>query len=136
MDGRDEGPQAHGPVRAHAGGDGHGRGHPDAAVTLLPSPPLLPARPFPEEFRRGGLLPCRDGVGGYRRPVGKGDGVRFHVLEEIPDPTAFKRGYRELLDAVPVDDLERQRVVSECKRAFVLHTDLFRALDEEFPLPA
>ncbi|MEW1872664.1 biliverdin-producing heme oxygenase [Streptomyces caelestis] len=66
----------------------------------------------------------------------KGDGVRFYVFEGISNPTAFKRGYRELLDAVPVDDLERQRVVAECKRAFTLNTDVFRALGEEFPLSA
>ncbi|GAA3495861.1 biliverdin-producing heme oxygenase [Streptomyces prasinosporus] len=66
----------------------------------------------------------------------KGDGVRFYVFEEIPNPAAFKRGYRELLDAVPVDDLEKQRVVAECKRAFALNTDVFRALGEEFPLSA
>ncbi|MEV7784682.1 biliverdin-producing heme oxygenase [Streptomyces sp. NPDC088106] len=66
----------------------------------------------------------------------KGDGVRFYVFEGIANPAAFKRGYRELLDAVPVDDLEKQRIVSECKRAFTLNTDLFRALGEEFPLSA
>ncbi|MEU9349513.1 biliverdin-producing heme oxygenase [Streptomyces griseoloalbus] len=66
----------------------------------------------------------------------KGDGVRFYVFEEVPNPAAFKRGYRELLDAVPVDDLEKQRIVSECKRAFALNTAVFRALGEEFPLSA
>ncbi|GHH94927.1 biliverdin-producing heme oxygenase [Streptomyces capillispiralis] len=66
----------------------------------------------------------------------KGDGVRFYVFEEITNPAAFKRGYRELLDAVPVDDLEKQRIVSECKRAFTLNTAVFRALGEEFPLSA
>lgn len=66
----------------------------------------------------------------------KGDGVRFYVFDEIPNPAAFKRGYRELLDAVPVDDLEKQRIVTECKHAFALNTDLFRALGEEFPLSA
>ncbi|GAA2281381.1 biliverdin-producing heme oxygenase [Streptomyces atrovirens] len=66
----------------------------------------------------------------------KGDGVRFYVFEEIPNPAAFKRGYRELLDAVPVDDLGKRRIVAECKRAFALNTDVFRALGEEFPLSA
>ncbi len=66
----------------------------------------------------------------------KGDGVRFYVFEEIPNPAAFKRSYRELLDAVPVDDLEKQRIVAECKRAFALNTDVFRALGEEFPMTA
>ncbi|MEU1161422.1 biliverdin-producing heme oxygenase [Streptomyces sp. NPDC005921] len=66
----------------------------------------------------------------------KGDGVRFYVFEDIVNPAAFKRGYRELLDAVDADDLEKQRVVAECKRAFALNTAVFRELGEEFPLSA
>ncbi|MET9442789.1 biliverdin-producing heme oxygenase [Streptomyces sp. NPDC006610] len=66
----------------------------------------------------------------------KGDGVRFYVFEEIANPAAFKRTYRELLDALPADELERQRIVSECKRAFALNTAVFGALGEEFPLSA
>ncbi|AXE85464.1 biliverdin-producing heme oxygenase [Streptomyces sp. Go-475] len=66
----------------------------------------------------------------------KGDGVRFYVFEEIPNPAAFKRSYWELLDAVPGDELERQRVVAECKRAYALNNAVFRALGEEFPLSA
>ncbi|MFK8846307.1 heme oxygenase (biliverdin-producing) [Streptomyces sp. Ac-502] len=66
----------------------------------------------------------------------KGDGVRFYVFEGIGNPAAFKREYRELLDALPVDDLEKQRVVDECKRAFALNTAVFRELGAEFPLSA
>ncbi|MFI8531947.1 heme oxygenase (biliverdin-producing) [Streptomyces aquilus] len=66
----------------------------------------------------------------------KGDGVRFYVFEGIANPAAFKRGYRALLDAVRADDLEKQRIVAECKRAFALNTAVFRALGEEFPLSA
>ncbi|MFJ8884312.1 heme oxygenase (biliverdin-producing) [Streptomyces sp. NPDC102402] len=66
----------------------------------------------------------------------KGDGVRFYVFEQISNPAAFKRGYRELLDAVNADDLEKQRVVDECKRAFALNTAVFRELGEAFPLSA
>ncbi|GAA3305655.1 biliverdin-producing heme oxygenase [Streptomyces cinereospinus] len=66
----------------------------------------------------------------------KGDGVRFYVFEEIGNPAAFKRGYRELLDAIEADELERQRVVAECKKAFALNTAVFRALGKEFPLSA
>ncbi|MFJ7627187.1 heme oxygenase (biliverdin-producing) [Streptomyces sp. NPDC097595] len=62
----------------------------------------------------------------------KGDGVRFYVFEEIPNPAAFKRGYRELLDAVNADDLEKRRIVDECKRAFALNTAVFRELGEDF----
>ncbi|WP_055630646.1 heme oxygenase (biliverdin-producing) [Streptomyces hirsutus] len=66
----------------------------------------------------------------------KGDGVRFYVFEGISNPAAFKREYRELLDGIQADDLEKQRVITECKRAFALNTDVFRALGEEFPLSA
>ncbi|MBK3630461.1 biliverdin-producing heme oxygenase [Streptomyces asoensis] len=66
----------------------------------------------------------------------KGDGVRFYVFEEIANPAAFKRGYRELLDGVRADDLEKQRIVSECRRAFALNTAVFGALGAEFPLSA
>ncbi|PRH79218.1 biliverdin-producing heme oxygenase [Streptomyces solincola] len=66
----------------------------------------------------------------------KGDGVRFYVFEEIDNPAAFKRGYRELLDRVPVDDLEKQRIIDECKRAFDYNGDVFRQLGREFPLSA
>lgn len=66
----------------------------------------------------------------------KGDGVRFYVFEEISNPASFKRGYRELLDAVNADDLEKQRIVDECKRAFALNTAVFRELGEVFPLSA
>ncbi|QNS06575.1 biliverdin-producing heme oxygenase [Streptomyces xanthii] len=62
----------------------------------------------------------------------KGDGVRFYVFEQVGNPAAFKRGYRELLDKIAVDDLEKQRVIAECKRAFALNTALFSALGEEF----
>ncbi|MEU8790299.1 biliverdin-producing heme oxygenase [Streptomyces sp. NPDC048643] len=66
----------------------------------------------------------------------KGDGVRFYVFEDISNPAAFKRSYRELLDGVLADDLEKQRIVAECKRAFALNTGVFRDLGEEFPLSA
>jgi heme oxygenase len=66
----------------------------------------------------------------------KGDGVRFYVFEGIGNPAAFKRAYRELLDGIRADDLEKQRIVAECKRAFALNTAVFRALGEEFPLSA
>ncbi|WP_309053707.1 biliverdin-producing heme oxygenase [Streptomyces sp.] len=66
----------------------------------------------------------------------KGDGVRFYVFEEIGNPAAFKRAYRELLDGVDADDLEKQRIVDECRRAFAFNTAVFRELGAEFPLSA
>ncbi|MEU8570659.1 biliverdin-producing heme oxygenase [Streptomyces pathocidini] len=66
----------------------------------------------------------------------KGDGVRFYVFDAIANPAAFKRDYRALLDALPVDDLEKQRIVDECKRAFALNTAVFADLGGQFPLSA
>ncbi|MCK8678171.1 MULTISPECIES: biliverdin-producing heme oxygenase [Streptomyces] len=66
----------------------------------------------------------------------KGDGVRFYVFEEIGNPAAFKRDYRELLDRVAADDLEKQRIIDECKRAFDHNGAVFRELGREFPLSA
>ncbi|WP_329027433.1 biliverdin-producing heme oxygenase [Streptomyces sp. NBC_00690] len=66
----------------------------------------------------------------------KGDGVRFYVFESISNPAAFKRSYRELLDAVNADDLEKQRIIDECKRAFDFNGAVFRELGSEFPLSA
>ncbi|WP_411573784.1 heme oxygenase (biliverdin-producing) [Streptomyces fradiae] len=66
----------------------------------------------------------------------KGDGVRFYVFDAIANPAAFKRDYRALLDAVNADDLERQRIVDECRRAFAFNTAVFRELGEEYPLSA
>ncbi|GAA1254086.1 MULTISPECIES: biliverdin-producing heme oxygenase [Streptomyces] len=62
----------------------------------------------------------------------KGDGVRFYVFEGVPNPAAFKRSYRVLLDGVRADELEKLRIVAECKRAFALNTAVFSALGEEF----
>ncbi|MDX6311117.1 MAG: hypothetical protein QOF44_581, partial [Streptomyces sp.] len=66
----------------------------------------------------------------------KGDGVRFYVFDGIRNPAAFKRDYRASLDAVPLDDLEKQRVVEECRGAFALNTVLFADLGREFRVSA
>ncbi|MET9961495.1 biliverdin-producing heme oxygenase [Streptomyces sp. NPDC006326] len=66
----------------------------------------------------------------------KGDGVRFYVFADIANPAAFKRSYRELLDAIAADDLEKQRIIEECKRAFEYNGAVFRELGREFPLSA
>ncbi|MGW8505278.1 biliverdin-producing heme oxygenase [Streptomyces sp. CLCI03] len=66
----------------------------------------------------------------------KGDGVRFYVFSDISNPAAFKRTYRELLDAIAADDLAKQRIIDECKRAFDFNGAVFRELGEQFPLSA
>lgn len=66
----------------------------------------------------------------------KGDGVRFYVFDGIDNPAAFKRGYRELLDAVRVSELEKRRIVAECRGAFALNSAVFGALGVEFSVSA
>jgi heme oxygenase len=66
----------------------------------------------------------------------RGDGVRFYVFESIPNPAAFKREYRALLDALPADDLDKQRVVDECKHAYGLNAAVLGDLGRRFPLSA
>ncbi|WP_067478039.1 biliverdin-producing heme oxygenase [Nocardia amamiensis] len=63
----------------------------------------------------------------------RGDGVRFYVFDGVGNPAAFKREYRGLLDRLPLDDLERRRVLDEGKRAFAMNTAMFQELAEEFP---
>ncbi|WP_174187600.1 heme oxygenase (biliverdin-producing) [Nocardia barduliensis] len=63
----------------------------------------------------------------------RGDGVRFYVFDGVGNPAAFKREYRSLLDRLPLDDLERRRVLDEGRRAFAMNTAVFEELAEEFP---
>ncbi|MFI7001025.1 heme oxygenase (biliverdin-producing) [Nocardia sp. NPDC050175] len=63
----------------------------------------------------------------------RGDGVRFYVFDAVANPAAFKREYRALLDGLPLDDLERRRVLDEGQRAYSMNTAVFMELAEEFP---
>jgi heme oxygenase len=63
----------------------------------------------------------------------RGDGVRFYVFDGVGNPAAFKREYRALLDRLPLDDLERRRVLDEGQRAFALNTAMFAELAAECP---
>ncbi|MGY4103522.1 biliverdin-producing heme oxygenase [Nocardia sp. R16R-3T] len=63
----------------------------------------------------------------------RGDGVRFYVFDALGNPAAFKREYRELLDQLSLDDLERRRVLDEGKWAFALNSAVFAELAAEFP---
>jgi heme oxygenase len=63
----------------------------------------------------------------------RGDGVRFYVFDGIDNPAAFKRDYRSRLDALPVDQAEKLRIVAECRRAFEFNGAVFRELGELYP---
>ncbi|WP_328474018.1 biliverdin-producing heme oxygenase [Streptomyces sp. NBC_00448] len=58
----------------------------------------------------------------------KGDGVRFYVFDAIPNPAAFKREYRTLLDAMPLDAADQDRVIAESRLAFTFNGSLLAEL--------
>ncbi|WP_067573494.1 biliverdin-producing heme oxygenase [Nocardia acidivorans] len=62
----------------------------------------------------------------------KGDGVRFYVFDQITNPAAFKRDYREALDALPIEGADVDRVLDEARLAFTMNTNVFRDLGAEF----
>ncbi|KAA1422415.1 biliverdin-producing heme oxygenase [Mumia zhuanghuii] len=53
------------------------------------------------------------------------EGVTFYDFPLVPKPKLFKDGYRARLDALPLDDVAKQRVVDEVKVAFALNEALF-----------
>lgn len=52
------------------------------------------------------------------------NGIGLYLFAEIADPTAFKRVYREQLDAAPWDDDEKERVIDEVLVAYRFTTEL------------
>jgi len=54
-------------------------------------------------------------------------GLAFYEFDAIPKPVAYKRAYRDRLDALDLGDATRAGVVEEVRRAFRLNRDL---LDE------
>ncbi len=58
------------------------------------------------------------------------NGVGFYLFEQIASPKRFKDTYREQLDAVPWDDVERERVIDEVLLAYRFNTELFEDLAE------
>ena len=54
-------------------------------------------------------------------------GLAFYEFDAIPKPVAYKRAYRDRLDALDLGDAARDDVVEEVRRAFRLNRDL---LDE------
>ena len=58
------------------------------------------------------------------------NGVGFYLFDEIADPQEFKQTYRDELDKVAWDDIERERVIDEVLLAYRLNTSLFDDLAE------
>jgi heme oxygenase len=59
-----------------------------------------------------------------------GAGIAFYDFPEIAKPKPYKDAYRARLDALGLDEADKQRVVEEVKVAFQLNQALFRELAE------
>jgi heme oxygenase len=55
-------------------------------------------------------------------------GTGFYVFDEVGDLKAFKARYRDLLDGVPWEATDRDRVVEEILTAYSLNTDVLEGL--------
>ena len=53
------------------------------------------------------------------------NGIGFYIFDQIASPKHFKDTYREQLDAVAWDAVERERVIDEVLEAYRLNTALF-----------
>ncbi len=56
------------------------------------------------------------------------NGIGFYLFDQIADPKDFKDTYREQLDAVAWDEVERERVIDEVLAAYRLNTEVFQDL--------
>lgn len=54
-----------------------------------------------------------------------GVGVAFYAFDEVPKPKLYKDAYRARLDALPLDDVERARVLDEVRTVFALNGGIF-----------
>ena len=59
------------------------------------------------------------------------NGVGFYLFGDIAKPREFKDVYRAQLDAVPWDDVERDRVIDEVMLAYRFNTELFIDLADQ-----
>lgn len=59
---------------------------------------------------------------------GTGGGVDFYVFDEVGSLPRFKNAYRARLDALELDERERQRIIREVKLAYQLNTEVLAEL--------
>lgn len=70
----------------------------------------------------------------HRRAYGleRGAGATFYEFPEIPDPAAFKVGYRELLDAAAFTEDEIRLIADEVRLAYRMNNDAGADLEARF----
>ncbi|GAA3446096.1 heme oxygenase (biliverdin-producing) [Planomonospora venezuelensis] len=59
---------------------------------------------------------------------GTGGGVDFYRFDAVGSLPRFKNEYRARLDALPVDEAEKQRIIRETKLAYQLNTEVLTEL--------
>lgn len=57
-----------------------------------------------------------------------GGGVDFYLFDEVGSLPRFKNDYRARLDALPVDEAEKQRIIGETRLAYQLNTEVLADL--------
>ena len=62
-----------------------------------------------------------------------GAGIAFYDFPEIAKPKIYKDGYRARLDALDLSSEEKERIVTEVKKAFQLNQALFAELGTRLP---
>jgi heme oxygenase len=61
--------------------------------------------------------------------LSEGSGTNFYEFAQIPDEKAFKKMYRETMDALPVDEATTDRIVDEANAAFGMNMKMFQELE-------
>ncbi|WP_159618217.1 heme oxygenase (biliverdin-producing) [Ruania rhizosphaerae] len=68
-----------------------------------------------------------------QRHYGLTTGLSFYTFDQIEKIPPFKASYREALDALPLDDAGRERLVTEAREAFAFNEAVFTDLGKRFP---
>ncbi|EMJ96597.1 heme oxygenase (biliverdin-producing) [Leptospira alstonii] len=61
----------------------------------------------------------------------EGKGISFYEFPLIGDINGFKQNYRAALDALPVNDSEKQSILAESKQVFLLNQGIFFELERD-----
>ncbi|RHX83433.1 heme oxygenase (biliverdin-producing) [Leptospira stimsonii] len=61
----------------------------------------------------------------------QGEGISFYEFPQITDINGFKQNYRAALDALSVEDSEKQDILSESKQVFLLNQGIFSELEKD-----
>ncbi|MBM9576171.1 biliverdin-producing heme oxygenase [Leptospira sp. 201903070] len=61
----------------------------------------------------------------------EGEGIAFYEFPQVTDINGFKQNYRAALDALPIDDSEKQNILSESKQVFLLNQGIFSELEKD-----